>query len=232
MSASNKKPVKKIDPASADYKECLSCLEEIEEKAEAEPFLIPVDWKGLNLPDYPKIVKKAMDLGTIRTKLEAGNYLNVSAFGADVRLVWANAMKFNQPGSGIYVAAETLQRVFEKRFSKVSKAKPPSAPTSTTASGPDSKGIKSKRDQSKSSGKTPQYGEKIKFTQLINQMTSAQIGKIVEMVQTRCPSALIDDDESFLEIEVENIDKATLAALISFAETCVSGSGETKKLKK
>jgi len=230
MSASNKKPVKKLDPASADYKECISCLEELEEKPEAEPFLIPVDWKGLNLPDYPKIVKKPMDLGSIRTKLEAGNYANVLAFGADVRLVWANAMKFNQPGSGIYVAAETLQRVFEKRFSKVSKAKPPSAPTSTTASGTDL-GKKRKRDQ-KASGKTPQYGEKIKFTQLINQMTSAQIGKIVEMVQTRCPSALIDDDESFLEIEVENIDKATLGALISFAETCVGGSGETKKLKK
>jgi hypothetical protein len=69
MSASNKKPVKKLDPASADYKECLGCLEEMEEKPEAEPFMIPVDWKGLNLPDYPKIVKKPMDLGTIRVSL-------------------------------------------------------------------------------------------------------------------------------------------------------------------
>jgi hypothetical protein len=164
----------------------------------------------------------------VQTKLEQGKYADVTGFGADVRLVWANAMKFNQPGSGIYVAAETLSRVFEKRFTKVSKGKPPAAPTSTA--GANDK--KRKRDSSKPSGKTPQYSEKIKFTQLINQMTSAQIGKIVEMVQARCPSALIDDDESFLEIEVENIDKATLGALITFAETCVSGSGEAKKLKK
>jgi bromodomain-containing factor 1 len=57
---------KKLEPDSQDYKECAACLEELEEKPEAEPFGTPVDWKGLNLPDYPKIVKKPMDLGTIK----------------------------------------------------------------------------------------------------------------------------------------------------------------------
>ena len=32
----------------------------------AEPFLEPVDWQGLQLLDYPAIVKKPMDLDTVR----------------------------------------------------------------------------------------------------------------------------------------------------------------------
>ncbi len=88
-----------------------------------------------------------------------------------------------------------------------------------------------KRPDSKSTAKTPQYNEKLKFSQLINQLSTSQIGKVVEMIQARCPSALNDDDESYLEIEVDNIDKATLAAINSFADQCVSGE-QAKKTKK
>ena len=30
------------------------------------PFLEPVDWKAWNLPDYPLIIKRPMDLGQIK----------------------------------------------------------------------------------------------------------------------------------------------------------------------
>jgi bromodomain-containing factor 1 len=35
---------------------------------------VPVDWKAWNLPDYPIIVKRPMDLGTIRKKLKKSAY--------------------------------------------------------------------------------------------------------------------------------------------------------------
>eukprot|EP00475_Leptophrys_vorax_P018417 TRINITY_DN2518_c0_g1_i1.p1 TRINITY_DN2518_c0_g1~~TRINITY_DN2518_c0_g1_i1.p1 ORF type:complete len:193 (-),score=41.32 TRINITY_DN2518_c0_g1_i1:552-1130(-) len=185
MSDSNKKSVRQLDPTSADYKECLECLVELEEKPESEPFFIPVDCKGSNLLEYPEVVKKPMDLATIRTRLENRQYANVDAFGADVRLVWANALECNEPGSGIYDAALSLSQVFEERFAKVCES-----------------------------------SEKTRFIQLLNQMRSSQIGEVVAMLQDRCPSAVTSDDESFLEIHVENIDKATLRALIAFAERC------------
>ncbi len=34
----------------------------------------PVDWKALNILDYPKKVKNPMDLGTIRKKLHNSEY--------------------------------------------------------------------------------------------------------------------------------------------------------------
>lgn len=37
-------------------------------------FNTPVDPVALNLPDYPKIIKKPMDLGTIAHKLERREY--------------------------------------------------------------------------------------------------------------------------------------------------------------
>lgn len=35
-------------------------------RPESSPFSEPVDWKNLGLMDYPSLVKKPMDLGTIR----------------------------------------------------------------------------------------------------------------------------------------------------------------------
>lgn len=37
---------------------------------DAEPFLEPVDVKGLGIPDYPSVVKKPMDLGTVAAGLQ------------------------------------------------------------------------------------------------------------------------------------------------------------------
>jgi Bromodomain len=38
------------------------------------PFREPVDWRGLELHDYLDHVKKPMDLGTIKRRLERGQY--------------------------------------------------------------------------------------------------------------------------------------------------------------
>jgi hypothetical protein len=55
-------------------------------------------------------------------KLEGGEYHNdPDLFAADVRQVWTNAKTFNQPGSPIYLAADRLSKIFEKRFSKLNR---------------------------------------------------------------------------------------------------------------
>ena len=55
-------------------------------RPESEPFRAPVAWKVLGLTDYPKMVKKPMDLGTIKKKLEDGQYKNMSEVADDIRL--------------------------------------------------------------------------------------------------------------------------------------------------
>ena len=58
----------------------------------------PVDPEELGIPDYPEIVKCPMDLGTIRQRLEANEYVDASDLAADVRLVFSNAMLYNATG--------------------------------------------------------------------------------------------------------------------------------------
>lgn len=70
-------------------------------RPESHVFREPVDWKGLELLDYPDIVKKPMDLGTIRNKIENDKYENMEQIAADVRLVWSNCMLYNRDGSEV-----------------------------------------------------------------------------------------------------------------------------------
>lgn len=85
----------------------------------AWPFLEPVDPVELCIPDYFDIIKNPMDLGTITKKLLSGKYANVDEFTKDVRLVWNNCFTYNQPGSDVFVMAETLSKLFEEKLKKL-----------------------------------------------------------------------------------------------------------------
>ncbi|KAG0279219.1 hypothetical protein BGZ95_001952 [Linnemannia exigua] len=61
----------------------------------SKPFLTPVDWKALNLPNYPVLIKNPMDYSTIGKKVKAGQYPNMDAFADDIRLVTQNCVNFN-----------------------------------------------------------------------------------------------------------------------------------------
>jgi len=45
---------------------------------------------------YPTIIKHPMDLGTVKKKIKAHNYLNAQEFIAEVQLVWDNCKKYNE----------------------------------------------------------------------------------------------------------------------------------------
>ncbi|XP_044509068.1 transcription factor GTE1-like isoform X2 [Mangifera indica] len=85
----------------------------------AGPFMDPVDVEGLGLHDYYEVIDKPMDLGTIKTKMDAkdGNgYKNVREIYADVRLVFKNAMKYNDERHDIHVMAKSLLEKFEEKW--------------------------------------------------------------------------------------------------------------------
>ena len=75
---------------------CKKILKKLMKSKNCMYFLEPVDWKGLNLPHYPTIIKHPMDLGTVKKKLDHGEYQAVDGFAHDVRLVFKNCLKFNQ----------------------------------------------------------------------------------------------------------------------------------------
>jgi len=88
-------------------------------------FKVPVDPIAENIPHYPEIVKKPMDLSTIKTKLDTGKYGSLQHFDEDVRQMLSNCYKFNAMGSYVYNQGQELESVFESEWSSVAGAKVP-----------------------------------------------------------------------------------------------------------
>jgi hypothetical protein len=84
-----------------NFPEMLKILLSIMSRRESFAFREPVDWKGLGLTDYLDIVKKPMDLGTIKNKIETNEYESAEDIANDIRLVWTNCMLYNRDGSEV-----------------------------------------------------------------------------------------------------------------------------------
>lgn len=74
------------------------------------------------VPTYRDIVKQPMDFGTIRRRIEAGQYATIQAMATDVRLVFTNAMLFNPPGHYVHTCAQSLSVHFEDWLATVEPA--------------------------------------------------------------------------------------------------------------
>ena len=60
-----------------------------------------------------------MDLSTIRSKLDSGEYHNKNEFAADVRLMFENCYKYNGETSDVAAMGRALQGIFEENFVKI-----------------------------------------------------------------------------------------------------------------
>ena len=70
-------------------------------------------------PDYRKVIEKPIDLGIVKQKLQALLYEDELQFANDVRMVFANALKYNPSGNPVHQSASTLAQEFEQDFTKV-----------------------------------------------------------------------------------------------------------------
>ncbi|XP_054272014.1 bromodomain-containing protein 3-like isoform X3 [Macrosteles quadrilineatus] len=107
---------------SEALKACNDILKELFSKKHsgyAWPFYKPVDAEWLGLHDYHEIVKKPMDLGTVKTKMDNREYRTAPEFAADVRLIFTNCYKYNPPDHDVVAMGKKLQDVFEMRFAKI-----------------------------------------------------------------------------------------------------------------
>ena len=123
--------------------ECRKVLCLIQNKSEAKAFMEPVDWKMLDLPDYPKVIKNPMDLHTVEIKLDTGAYWSALELSGDMELIWANAMKYNRPYSGIWKVAKSLRTLWRRKFRHIGRASDLSQKhTTRVAISPDSPNIR------------------------------------------------------------------------------------------
>jgi len=64
--------------------------------------------KKSEAPDYYDIVKRPMDLKTIKAHIREGQIASSAEFQRDVYLMFANSLMYNRPGSDIYTMAEEM----------------------------------------------------------------------------------------------------------------------------
>ena len=95
---------------------CLEVLKVLQSHQHAWVFNTPVDPVELNLPDYFEVIKKPMDLGTIRKKLDNGVYHRLEEFEEHVLLTFDNAMLYNPEGTVVYNMAKDMKAKFQEDY--------------------------------------------------------------------------------------------------------------------
>ncbi|KAI0053542.1 Bromodomain-containing protein [Auriscalpium vulgare] len=72
--------------------------------------------KNSEAPDYRDIVKRPIDLKTIKMRIKDGGIANSAEFQRDVYLMFANSMMYNRPNSDIYRMAEEMMLESESQI--------------------------------------------------------------------------------------------------------------------
>ncbi|XP_049301450.1 homeotic protein female sterile-like isoform X2 [Anopheles funestus] len=119
---SSQYPPKNKEKLSDALKSCNEILKELFSKKHsgyAWPFYKPVDAELLGLHDYHDIIKKPMDLGTVKRKMDNREYKSAPEFAADVRLIFTNCYKYNPPDHDVVAMGRKLQDVFEMRLANI-----------------------------------------------------------------------------------------------------------------
>lgn len=100
---------------------CLDALKVLQAHQHGWVFNSPVDPVELGLPDYFEVVKKPMDLGTIKKRLENGCYHSIEEFEDHVHLTFDNAMLYNPEGSVVWNMAKEMKDKFSQDYAQLIK---------------------------------------------------------------------------------------------------------------
>lgn len=131
---------------------CLEILEHVKCHSKAGPFMEPVDYVALDIPTYPEVIKRPMDLGTMAKKLDSGEYGNLpppqasdsaavdairimvyGLFLSDLCLIFDNCMAFNHEKDWIYKQAAVLKKAALKKVDLIANKAMREASRSKTA---------------------------------------------------------------------------------------------------
>jgi len=199
-------------------------VDEIIENKESEPFRQPVDYKTLNLIDYPIIIKHPMDLASVKKKLKAGKYKTVNDFLEDIQLIWDNCKLYNQEGSQIYKQAFKLEKVQKKlikkylpQYQKSQRPKPDFNNNNEEAKYPHEGG-----NDAANQIHRVLFNQKVKFSQKIKKLSQDQLVKVIQIIQDGCPLSLREVTKDKINIKVDDLNAETFAKINSYMEEIFS----------
>ena len=82
----------------------------------AMPFLNPVDCVRLKIPHYYQVVRKPMDLTTVKNRINFLWYRDAAGCISDLRLMFSNCYNFNSPTDYVYKAGQKLEEYLNEKL--------------------------------------------------------------------------------------------------------------------
>ena len=93
---------------------CVKFINYLLLRKDIKPFEQPVPHDDHIAPHYYEIILHPMDVSTVRNKLYAGSYSNISEFKEDIDLIWSNCRTYNPASSEIVKSANLIENEFNK----------------------------------------------------------------------------------------------------------------------
>ena len=215
-SATPKEPAYyKIEIGEEEKKKINKIFETMENDPQALDFLSPVDYVALGILDYPTIITQPMDLGTVKKKLENGEYKIFKDFMSDIILIWNNCKTYNQPGSEIVKMAnhceKKIKQLIDKQF----------------------KNYQNKNTNKKNESNGLTFAQKIKLIENIRELSNDTLTQIIKIILKDCPKGIEDIDSEKMQIKVDLLDHKTYDSINQIIEKSKgSNTDKTKSAKK
>ena len=195
----------------------------LESDGQAIDFLEPVDYMGLNLLDYPTIIKHPMDLSTAKSKLLKNEYLTFQDLYNDIDLIWKNCKTYNREGSEIVKMAIHCEKVFKKQMEKQFK-------NYIISSG------KKEKNEYKNNINNIEGGlsmtEKMNLTDKIRILSNEGLTQVVKLIMKECPNGIEDIDSEKLQIKIDLLDHKTYKLLMDSIENMNKEKNSTHEKEK
>ena len=109
----------------------LACIETLEQQEDAHWFLQPLDHQALGLYDYLKVIRRPMDLASLREGIFNGAYDNDGfdersrQFADDLKLPFDNALLYNEDTSDVSASARVMLAKCEELIESLRYEEPP-----------------------------------------------------------------------------------------------------------
>lgn len=212
--------------ADDDWQRCRGVLRQVQQSGSAYPFLQAVDWKTLGIPDYPKIIKNPMDIGTIEKYLMSYMYATPEEFAQDFRLVFKNAKRYNLEGSDIHRMASDLEQHFDRVWADMVKNRGTKRPLDEVSHEPAGASAMHLDEPASHTVKEVKLDaqvtdeERRNLGNRINRLTGEQLGQLIDLVRDECPKCYEQFSEDECEIDIDALDRNNFDRLLNFVNEC------------
>lgn len=219
-------------------------LKQIMKQRDAAHFSQPVDTEKLKVPDYYKIVKVPMDLGTIKSNLEnrpekgqPRHYTSPTQFCKDVRQVWANCRMYNPEGHQVRGMGDRLSDAWEKKWQssqieekwetimreqKADELGPAMVPHRLKEMSAELQELQGRVTPGRAGTSSPDsprtftFEDKRRLSQHLGALPGERLGRVLEIVAETTQLSASGDDE--IELDIDALSEDTLIRLEDYVE--------------